>query len=172
MHIRAQRGQPNFSHGFLSSRSCLPFGPRAASHRQTGSFLSGCTARRLHAGPARPFSCNRPHRVWACWEQTRRSLVSVTRWATSERGHPLHSYQAISWLLAVRAVRGDWTACPSLLQIQARSPTLKAPWVPVKNNHSLSVAYFSNTGSRGSQNYSNKCYEVLFPNRQAEKESK
>lgn len=128
--------------------------------------------RRLPAGPALPFSCNRPHRARGCWEQTRRSLVSVTRWATSERRHPLHSYQAISWLLAAREVRGDWTACPSLLQIQARSLTLIAPWVPVKNNHNLSVAYFSNTGNRRSQNYSNKCYEVLFPSRHAEKESK
>ena len=86
MHRRAQRNQPVFSRFPLPK---LPsFGPRAASNRQPGSFLSGCSLRRSPAGPARPLSCLRPHRCDR--EQTRCARVSVTRWATAERGNRLH----------------------------------------------------------------------------------
>lgn len=58
-------------------------------------------------------------------------------------------------------------ACPRPLQTDARPLTLTAPWVAVKNHHSVAIADSSNTSIRGSQNYSNKCYEVPFPNRHA-----
>lgn len=126
-----------------------PLSHKSQAARQISSGMD-CTASACWSSPAPP--ANGPHWAWGWWEQAR-CFLNLWPEARPECGHSVpHSYQAMSWLLGARALLGTALPASPVTKIQAHfSGFDSSPWVPVKNNHSLSIAE-PNTGIRGSQN--------------------